>query len=192
MLPLVPPNDERAKQWNEKALNLIWVHGQLPAVVRALGRLDSFLRREDRKQLVQVRGEKFTSFAIVEDYLALSQLWVFGAYELLRSLDQKLGRGVPNISTEACRRVHDLKLQFARIRAPLAKLEPANSFRHTDELPKGACIVGNAQEKGWCWQLNASTFVWRHDLANDLLLLLDLFPNPSRRDHLKPNLASIV
>jgi hypothetical protein len=44
MLPLVPANDERAKEWEAKALNLIWIDGRLPEIVRALGRLDSFLR----------------------------------------------------------------------------------------------------------------------------------------------------
>jgi hypothetical protein len=177
MLPLVPANDERAKEWEAKALDLIWIDGCLPAIVRALGRLDSFLRSEDRKTIEDADND-IPSFNIIEDYLALSQLWIFGAYELPRSLDQKLKKGIPNISADACKNAHDLKLRFARIRMPLAKFEPARSFECIDEVPKGAAVLANARTKGWSWQLNSKTYVWRHDLANELLSLLDLFPNP--------------
>jgi len=134
MLPLVPANDERAKEWEAKALNLIWIDGRLPAIVRALGRLDSFLRSEDRKTIEDADND-IPNFNIIEDYLALSQLWIFGAYELLRSLDQKLKKGISNISADACKNAHDLKLRFARIRMPLAKFEPARSFECIDTCP---------------------------------------------------------
>jgi len=182
MLPLVSANDQRAREWENKSLNLIWIDGRLPAVVRALGRLDSFLRREDRKAVEDSDCDDIPNLNLIEDYLTLSQLWIFGAYELLRSLDQKLKTGIPNTSANACKRTHDLKLRLARIRMPLAKLEPASSFRHTDEVPKGAGVLANAKEKGWFWQLNSTTYIWRHDLANELLSLLDLFPNPLRPD----------
>jgi hypothetical protein len=182
MLPLVSANDQRAREWENKSLNLIWIDGRLPAVVRALGRLDSFLRREDRKAVEDSDCDDIPNFNLIEDYLTLSQLWIFGAFELLRSLDQKLKTEIPNTSANACKRTHDLKLRFARIRMPLAKLEPASSVRHTDEVPKGAGVLANAKEKGWFWQLNSTTYIWRRDLANELLSLLDLFPNPLRPD----------
>jgi hypothetical protein len=178
MLPLVESNDERAKLWEQKCLNLIKIGGQFPAIVRALGRLDSFLRKESRSAVGDLEETEFPNLSVIEDYLALSQLWVFGAYELLRSIDQKLSEGDFALPMTTSAKVKEMKMRFARIRVPLAKLEPANRFRLVDEVPKGACVVSSAKEKGWCWQLNANTYVWRHDLGDELLSLLDLFPAP--------------
>jgi hypothetical protein len=178
MLPLVESNDERAKLWEEKSLNLIKVSGQFPAIIRALGRLDSFLRQASRRIVNDLEKSEIPHVSATEDYLALSQLWVFGAYELLRSLDQRLSDDTIDVSAETRAKVIELKVRFARIRVPLAKLEPASRFKAIDEVPRGACVLANAKEKGWCWQLNATTHVWRHDLGDELLSLLDSFPAP--------------
>jgi hypothetical protein len=178
MLPLVPPNDERAKEWEIKSLNLISVDGRFPAIVRALGRLDSFLRHEDCRAIEDADDQDVPNFNIIEDYLTLSQLWVFGAYELLRTLCETLKAGVPSISADARERTYQLQQKFARIRMPLAKLEPANNSKGLDELPKGVGVLAKAKEKGWFWQLNNTTYVWRRDLGDELLALLDLFPAP--------------
>ncbi len=117
----------KGKRMGGQSSQHFWIDGRLPAIVRALGRLDSFLRSEDRKTIEDADND-IPNFNIIEDYLALSQLWIFGAYELLRSLDQKLKKGIPKIPADACKNAHDLKLRFARIRMPLAKFEPARSL----------------------------------------------------------------
>lgn len=177
VLPLVNPNDERAKLWEARALSLIRIDGQFPAIVRALGRLDSFLRSESGDAVDNFDDAGIPNAYVVEDYLALSQLWIFGAYEMLRSLDDRIRADPGLVAPTICSKVNSLKWRLARIRVPLAKLEPHDRHKG-DEVPRGACVVGKARDKGWCWQLNAETYVWRHDLADELLSLLDLFPTP--------------
>ena len=177
VLPLVNANDERAKLWERRALNLIRIDGQFPAIARALGRLDSFLRSESVNAVDNFGDAGIPNAYVIEDYLALSQLWIFGAYEMLRSLDDRL-RANPNLCSPQIRsKVNRLKWRLARIRIPLAKLEPHDRHKE-DEVPRGACVISHARNKGWCWQLNAQTYVWRHDLGEELLSLLDIFPSP--------------
>ena len=97
---------------------------------------------------------------------------------MLRSLEKRIRPPSETVSAEVWKRVKSFKARMARIRAPLAKLTPTTGFAHVDEVPRGACVVNNAKDKGWCWQLNATTYVWRHDLGDELLWLLDGFPNP--------------
>jgi hypothetical protein len=177
VLPLVNPNDELAKLWEKRALNLVRIDGQFPAIVRALGRLDSFLRSESLDAVDDFDKAGIPNAYLIEDYLTLSQLWVFGAYEMLRSLDDRL-RTNPNLLPSKIRsKVNSLKWRFARIRVPLGKLEPHDRHKE-DKVPRGACVIRSAREKGWCWQLNTKTYIWRHDLADELLSLLDIFPSP--------------
>jgi hypothetical protein len=81
MLPLVEWSDERAQLWERKALNTISAGGEFPAIIGALGRLDCFLRRENTRCVDNFATADIPNAYLLEDFLALSQLWVFGAFE---------------------------------------------------------------------------------------------------------------
>ena len=178
-LPLVEYDDKRLIKWDTKSLNLISVDGKFPGIVRGLGRLDCYLRIQD-ELIIQTFGKKdlYPNLSALEDFLTLSQLWVFGAYEFLRSLQQYLEAKKDLVDENKFEAVRDMKIKFERIRIPLAKLEPAKRFSNSDDVPKGALVLSNARDKGWCWKLNEEQYVWRKELGEDLLCFLDLFPTP--------------
>jgi hypothetical protein len=90
--------------------------------------------------------------------LTLGRLWVLGAYELVRTLDQRLNfedTGVTHI-----------RRQFERIRIPLAKLEPARRHAETDF---GIATPIQHNTDGIGWLTNHTHFLTRRSLADDLL-----------------------
>ena len=103
-------------------------------------------------------SQKFDSYDIwiiptiqgdVGDHLTLSYLWVLGAYEIVRSLCQR-AKEDPSFFPTYRKELQNLKVEFVRIRIPLAKFEPAKKFSATD-----SCFAypGFHVELGASWYL---------------------------------------
>lgn len=136
--------------------------------LHGLGRLDIVLRVAAPQVFGALQGSEVSDPAgFLIDYECLSNLWVMGGYEFARSLSARLGQG--NARADAA---HDLKIQFERVRIPLAKFEPARRFRETDkETPDRL----SRSDLGAGWILNSSTVIYRVDLADALVALFDMF-----------------
>lgn len=129
----------------------------MPAV-QSLGKLDVVLS-EQSNRLVQrfpAEGETMEFSLEMNDHMTLAYLWVLGAYEILRSIAQRL-------STQP-QRFKEAKASFERIRIPLAKYEPAKKHASTDSAV--AYPIFHFQH-GVGWQVNQSTVFTRSELSRD-------------------------
>jgi hypothetical protein len=98
--------------------------------------------------------------------VAMAVLWVFGAYEVIRTLDESLGTGQRQLPKSIRNRVTSLKNRFARVRMPLAKLQP--EYRHPNEYSIAPVVV--RQSIGW--RIADRYTVSRRSLSDALLGLL--------------------
>jgi len=90
--------------------------------------------------------------------LTLGRLWVLGAYEIIRTLDQRLHY--------KCTSVSQAKERFERVRIPLAKLEPARKYKDED-FGVATPIQHNTDGVGWL--VNRTHFITRRSLADSVL-----------------------
>ncbi len=143
----------------------------LAIFIQGLGKIDAKLVHDDaafRTLPPEVRGT-FEESLRLTDRFTLSQLWVLGAYEATRTIDQRV-RDAPRILTKLlAQRILTMKKLFARVRVPLAKFEPAGAHRRTDFSVARPAMH---QELGISWKVAQRIFVSRRDLSDKLLALL--------------------
>ncbi|NGZ01684.1 MAG: hypothetical protein CV090_01375 [Nitrospira sp. WS238] len=164
-------DDDRLSRWLEASYHLDLRDLYLVVMIQGLGRLDCFLIQKDNQLSGDTRSiERELSFEL-EDQFALSALWVFGAYEIVRTLDQQAGNLFEQhkISKTFKDSLNGLKHKFERVRVPLAKLEPSRRFKDQD-LRVATAEMGNL---GVRWRLNENTYVDRRELANSFLNFLE-------------------
>ena len=152
-------------------------------VVQGLGRLDVSLVEEDQSFVSEFdKNEGSIEEALkLTDRFTLSYLWVLGAYELVRSICQRLDKNKDTVSPDVAQSFVTLKKQFNRIRVPLAKMEAASGYKTDSHIAYPAIDF----EKGIAWQLNQTDFITRKDLADQLLAVLE----DARRANPKLNVA---
>lgn len=172
-----------------------WVHAShvldktlpaLVAVVQGIGWVDAELCAEDadyfaRRSTAQrkSRGE-FERFAFNEsdaltERINLSALWLFGAYELVRTLDKAFGNRATAVPSRLRARVKKLKWRIGRPRMLLAKLEPAShKTAIADRVPANPCF----RRDSLAWRVAPRTIISRRELADSILKILE---RPRRR-----------
>ena len=140
-------------------------------VLQGLGRLKCQLIAEDLRflQLTQEVRDTIHESLHLSERFTLSYLWVLGAYELIRTLDQRCNANVSLLGAELTQSVRNLKHTMERLRMPLAKMEPARRH-HSDSPIAYPCI---SSKLGVAWQLAADTFVSRRELSDALLQLTE-------------------
>jgi hypothetical protein len=140
-------------------------------VLQGLGRLDCQLISEDLRfvQLPPKAQNTINESARLTDRFTLSYLWVLGAYELVRTLDQRCDAHISVLGEKLTQRVRGLKHEIARLRIPLAKLEPAMNYPTDSPIAYPAF----SQDFGVAWQLAPDTFVSRRELSDAFLQLAE-------------------
>ena len=165
---------KRFDRWVYSAYALGHVVPYMVSIVQGLGKLDSKLICEDSKYLELTADDKKHPAVTSEVYErhTISYLWLLGAYEIIRTVDQRL-RENPSLAKEGFRkRANELKKRYARLRMPLAKLEPSNKYRYEDG-PIALPAMNN--ELGISWQIAESTYINRRELSDEFLLFLEDF-----------------
>ncbi len=168
MLPHLESFSNRELRWRCGATKLGTQVASGFGDVRALGRLDCSLRKAVQDVFDTLdEATPGTEGGGMTDYLYLSKLWVLGAYEAARSLDEWLA------PEHQCKeRVKKLKRSLERVRMPLAKLEAAERFPG-DKV--SGTMVGS-REEGFAWEVADGVVVGRNELADEFLSVLDCFP----------------
>jgi len=124
---------DRLKRWSVASRVFIKVEFQLTFLSQGLGRLDVTLLKHDAEIVGQ--RKQYGNMRVVEfgDSLILSYLWVLGAYELVRVINQRAhSKKVDPFYKTRFPEIGSVKKLFERIRIPLAKLEASNRNRQTD------------------------------------------------------------
>lgn len=148
-----------------------------------LAGLDCRLLRKDRTLIPKVKDPSVHGVNAAEriDYATFSILWVFGAYEVIRTLHQRL-RESPDARvqrSELCFRTGELKKRFERVRIPLAKFEIPHAF------PSDRAVVLPAVdfEKGAAWFVSPTEHISRRDLSDAFLETLQDWNQLIQREH---------
>jgi hypothetical protein len=142
-------------------------------IVQGLGRIDTFLIAEDQHFLanIEVAKTSIDESARLSQRITMSYLWVLGAYELVRTICQKIKSQQASFPKEIVDEFNALKKEFNRLRIPLAKMEPARAHRKTDSHIAYPAIN---RQKGIAWQVAQDVYITRQELADRLLVALEL------------------
>lgn len=133
--------------------------------IQGLGRLDHDLYEQDK--LISKNPEALSlggDPGALSYHITLSYLWVLGAYEVIRSMRQRIKD--LGVQDEA---LTTLLRKFERLRMPLAKFEVAHRHKKDSRIAYPAL---NSQY-GIAWQVSENTFISRGELADELLALLE-------------------
>ena len=144
----------RIDKWRDVSLQSFWPANQLNEMmwlIQMLGREDVAIYHYE--QMVNADWENIARgrpTQAVDDGLHQmvwrTYTWVLAAYELIRTVSQRLHSTAPGgaITVKAL----GFKNQLARLRVPFAKFEPASKHKQTDyQFPVG-CIQPT---RGLCW-----------------------------------------
>jgi len=158
---------ERNKRWVNVSGKFENFEPFMVITIQGLGKLDSQLVVEDEKIIKQ--GEPSNPTGDLGEHLTLSYLWVLGAYEVIRTLSQKM-RDDPSLFPSQKNELYNLKVEFERIRIPLAKFEPAQKFATSDNH---FATPGFHIELGVSWQVSKTDWVNRRTLSDNMLNLFE-------------------
>lgn len=171
-------NSSRYKDWIAVAQNFSIFLGQEAEIqLQGLGRLDLELIWADANAAMLGQSKdplEATLWSDMSYRLTLSRLWVLGAYELVRILNE--GQRLQPLEGEARQNVARVKSNFDRIRMPLAKLEAAKKHRGTD-FSVAHPIVHRSEGIGWL--LSPDNFMTRRMLADSVIGLATVLATPS-------------
>lgn len=171
-----------------------WVY----EITRGLARFDARLVVEDQwaASLFQDESRREAECDRYLDHVIASQLWVLGAYELIRIVVEKLKekekfdkaihekslkeikkrnkrQGQKKIESNVFNqdplllRAKVLLRDFERLRMPMAKLQPAKEFKADNPIARPGLSGG-----GVGWTTGAEMFVTRTELADKMIMVL--------------------
>lgn len=189
----------------EKNSHWLWIY----EVAKGLARFDAKLVAEDRWASSLFGGETWTraEHDRLSDHFTLSQLWIMGSYELLRTTvcqlkknekeekkrheerlteikklnkiqGQKKIKPVDFQSDPLLIRADSLLKEFERLRMPLAKLEPAKAFESSDS----PIARPGLSRSGVGWTMHSDIFVTRTELADRLVEVLSGYTTEEMQD----------
>lgn len=163
---------QRFKRWVGASHGLAQVEVFMVPLLQNLGRMDCQLQAGDQRflRLPQEEQNTIEETLRLNDQMTHSYLWVLGAYEISRTLHQRL-RGHP-LEGE----VQRVKQNVNRLRIPLAKMEAAG--RSPEDSPIAYPALNTTL--GTSWQLTATEFISRIELADQLLIFLENFAAPQQ------------
>ena len=164
--------DDRYSRWVRASFASARFEKFMPAVVQMLGRLDCSLINEDARhgQLPPHQRDLIPEVLRASDQHTLSYLWVLGAYEVTRTIEDRARNGSYTLSQELADRLRSAKARFTRLRIPLAKMVPAKKHAATDSL---IAYPGQHPTMGVTWHIAEGVFVTRRELSDMLLELLE-------------------
>jgi hypothetical protein len=121
----VPDIDHlRYRQWVSASHAVDAMEPALAIFIQGLGSIDAKLVHDDAAYNALSAEERCTfeqSLRLTERF-AISHLWVLGAYEAVRTIDQR-ARRAKDLSKRLRQRIATTKKALARLRMPLAKFD---------------------------------------------------------------------
>lgn len=172
MARIAPDVDQpRYARWVSVSHGVDAIAPGLAVFIQGLGKIDAKLVHDDaafRALPPDMRGTVEESIRLT-DRFTLSQLWVLGAYEATRTIDERIRKAPKLLTKRLDQRVLTTKKALARVRMPLAKFEPASAHRGTDF---SVARPSMHRELGISWKVAKRIFVPRRHLSNKLLALL--------------------
>ena len=165
------------EQWVKASHGVAAIEAWLVHTIQGLGRLDAQLIARAARYARLTPAQRATEAEIVEfgDRLMLAYLWVLGVYEVVRTLDQRVRKEPEKYVWCKGIDITGAKKKLARLRMPLAKIEPADVHEETDSAiayPRIRIATGEVE-----WQLGPDTFIGRMELSDIVLKMLEELRN---------------
>ena len=159
--------NNRLSRWQSTLIVVDKIDNNISIIVNQLAKLDSKLVNWSKRHGPKSKIDK-EILDDFEEYLTISYLWVLGAYEIIRTIHQACIKN--NIfPQETLKEIKDTKDYFARLRMPLAKLEPEKYHKHTDH----SIAFPHNTQKGIGWLLGKGLCITRIALSDKFLELLE-------------------
>lgn len=167
-------DDDRYNRWKRASFALITSEPFLAQTVQALGKIDASLYEKDaRYREIRARNDAAPGeWEQLTDSVTLAYLWVLGAYEVVRTIDQRLREGDPG-NTGKDSQSKAVKRSFGRVRVPLAKLEAASGHKSTDT---GFAYPTLNATHGLGWTVADGVVISRGELSTQFLEFLEGLP----------------
>lgn len=161
----------RYNRWKRASFALLQIEPFLAQTVQQLGKIDASLYEKDgRYREIRARNDAGPGeWEELNESLTLAYLWVLGAYEVVRTIDQRF-RELGLHTAEQYNQSTTVKHTFERVRIPLAKLEPANRHKSTDT---GFAYPALNASHGLGWIVAEGVVISRGDLSSLLLDFLE-------------------
>jgi hypothetical protein len=166
-------DEDRYTRWRRASHGLHLIESELVHTVQTLGRIDADLfprdvRYREIRENNDGTNEEWREMA--EHAVPMGYLWVLGAYEVIRTLDQMFRQKKSRFEGQQHLETEQLKIRFERVRIPLAKLEPAKKFMETDNrFAVPALICG----RGLGWHVADDVSIARGELSTQFLEFLE-------------------
>jgi len=164
---------ERYFEYINNSMGLMHIEMLLVGNAQGLGILDVELIEEFPKlkinsQLEEDRLKKLR-------HITLSELWVMGAYELIRFINERLPKPTDIFSEGSIEKIKGTKRIFEEVRVPLVKFQK----RHEKRLFSGVVQPNFDSIKGMGWKIHLmekagieTKIIYRKDLGDLFLELL--------------------
>ena len=168
---------DRLNNWINCSIKLGKIDPFMVPILQGLGRLDikligyedEFLKLEPSKKETE---EKIMDSIRLTESFTYSYLWVLGAYELIRTIDQRCREDSNLLGENLNNKFKELKHKFERIRIPLAKMEPARRHKDTDSRIAYPYIKVNSGNR-ISWRISEKEYIVRKELSDDFLGVLE-------------------
>jgi hypothetical protein len=143
----------------------------MTSAIQGLGKLDAVLSAKDTAylQLPQQERESIERSIELTERFTESYLWVLGAYEIIRTMDQRVRENAGLVNEATCQLIRDAKHKFERVRVPLAKFEAARCHSDTDS---SVAFPALNPQHGIAWCVADDVFVTRRELSECFMALL--------------------
>lgn len=160
--------EERFDRWVMVSIGMARFEPYLVSLMQDMGRLDVDLCEADARIVNSDRAQlnAIFDFDSIQSHRTQSYLWLLGAYEILRTLAQRIREGQSDDPSEVAERVKYARDRFARVRVPLAKFEAAGRHKTTDNH---IAYPGIDYEYGIAWELNENEVISRQELSDVFL-----------------------
>lgn len=162
----------RYAAWVRASKSIKNIEAALIPFVEGLGKIDATLVAEDARYLALPSDQRrsHTESLKLSDRFTMSILWVFGGYEVVRTLSQRVRSNPHLLPRRQSRQIDTTKRRFERVRVVLAKFEPSARHRATDFAVAQPALV---RTFGISWRVAKGVFIPRRRLSNQLLRLLE-------------------
>lgn len=160
----------RSSEWVDSSQGLRHVEMLLVGNAQGLGLLDVELIQEFPKlnfysKLEEDRLKKLR-------HITLSELWVMGAYELTRLINE-INKERNFINGHAKEKLKEVLTIFTNIRTPLAKLQKSGKEKRLFSQIATKSLFDSNKGLGWhLYDGKTGTIIFRKDLSDSLLGLL--------------------
>ncbi len=164
---------DRQSEWVDNSMSLMHIEMLLVGNAQGLGLLDVELIKEFPKLKINSKLEKDRLKKL--RHITLSELWVMGAYELVRFINNVAHKHTDIFEEETMKKIKENITLFTEIRIPLTRFQKMGQNQQYSGVSQP--IWDSIKSEGWKVHFSGKSGIetkkfYRKDLSDSLLALL--------------------